>query len=150
VDYCVIFTVDSKPFFLSLVLVATWQAPCHISPCLFFTGYSFPISLFFFTREHLRNRLATWLCPRFVRFHATSWLVNNKHVLLFAGSRMLLHLKRKKRGSSYELLPARPKSNSCHCSVNSGACLHCSMSSFFFFENSGACLHCSLNRVFFF
>jgi len=25
-----------------------------------------------------------------------------------------------KRESSYELLPARPKSNSCYCSVNSG------------------------------
>jgi hypothetical protein len=80
-----------------------------------------------------RNRLATWLRPRFVRFHATSCLVNNKRVLLFAGSHMLLRLERMKRGSSYELLPARPKSNSCYCSVNSGACLHCSLNSFFFF-----------------
>jgi len=85
----------------------------------------------------LRTCLSTWWRPRFVRFHATSCLVNNKRVLLFTGSHMLLRLKRIKRGSSYELLPAWPKSNSCYCSVNSGACLQCSLNSFFFFENSG-------------
>jgi len=55
----------------------------------------------------LGTRLAMLLRPRFVRFHATSCLVNNKHVFLIAGSHMLLRLKRMKRGSSYELLPAR-------------------------------------------
>jgi len=38
-----------------LVLVATWQAPCHISPCLFSTSYSFPF-LSFCTRECLRDK----------------------------------------------------------------------------------------------
>jgi len=42
-------------FFLLLVLVATWQAPCHISPCLFSTSYSFPF-LSFCTRECLRDK----------------------------------------------------------------------------------------------
>jgi len=94
----------------------------------------------------LRNRLATWLRLRFVRFHATSCLVNNKRVLLFAGSHMLLRLKCKKRGSSYELLPAWPKSNSCYCSMNSRACLHCALNSFFLFlKTVEACLHCSVN-----
>jgi len=43
-------------FFLLLFLVATWQAPCHISPCLFSTSYSFPIFFFFVTRECLRDK----------------------------------------------------------------------------------------------
>ncbi|KAJ6992187.1 hypothetical protein NC653_015523 [Populus alba x Populus x berolinensis] len=32
------------------ILVATRQAPCHISSCLFFTVYSFPISFFLHQR----------------------------------------------------------------------------------------------------
>ena len=91
----------------------------------------------------VRNRLATWLRPRFVRFHATSCLVNNKRVLLFVGSHMLLRLERMKRGSSYELLSARPKSNSCYCSENSGACLHCSLNSFFFLKTGEQWRHAS-------
>jgi len=83
------------------------------------------------TEYCLRNCLAMWLRPRFMQFHATSCLVNNERVLLFIGSHILLRLKHIKRGSSY--LPARPKSNSCYYSVNSGACLYCSLNSFCFF-----------------
>jgi len=100
--------------------------PRHCSLAFFFS-LLFVVLLF----PILRNCLAMWLRPPFMLFHATSCLVNNKRVLLFVGSHMLLRLKCMKRGSNYELLPARPKSNSCYCSVNSGACLHCSPNIFF-------------------